>query len=71
MTHVQMARLSTRSFFDASDRNIDRVDELRRRAVIELDDGEAAVDVGIDAKNFHGVPLRSSSDAFTPLNSST
>jgi hypothetical protein len=30
-----------------SDRNVDRVDELRRRAVVDADDCEAAANAGV------------------------
>src|SRR5262249_48639731 len=41
----------------ADDRDVDRIDKLRRGAVDELYDCEAAMDSGIDAKDLHGLAL--------------
>src|SRR6516162_10211641 len=38
---------------DAGHRDVDRVDELRRGAVVDLNDGEAAMDTWITTKDAH------------------
>ena len=52
---------STRSFCgDASDRDVDRVDQLRRGAIVKVTIDQAAVDTGIGAEDlpaFHRQPV--------------
>src|SRR5262245_28598039 len=38
---------------DTSDRNVNRVDELRRGAVVDADDCEAAANAGVYTEQFH------------------
>src|SRR5262249_51586968 len=53
--HPTSDREHVDSFFrlDAGDRDIDRIDELWRRAVLDGDDGQSAVDSRVDARDDH------------------
>src|SRR5262249_4940202 len=50
----------------ANSRNVDRIDKPWRRAVLELDNGEAAVDSGIKAEDSHDAPLNRLSRSSSP-----